>query len=672
MVHQQTLKRLYPALLKKTTAIVSSLSLTLMPAVQAAAETIYAINADNSGLISFDTSNASTETVKSLSFFTQGQVTYNPLLNNVYLFDSNNKKIIKYDLDDSSSADISISNNADQVQSVFGYKIDGTLIAKTDDFGEAASTAKRFAEIELDGTLTRIGEALVNGSEYPQGDAHYSQNSNSIYTISNNSSAKFSVLDLNLSTASAFASTSTTVDGFGSDENILFAKDTTSDTHQILKIDVANQTSSVFVSAPPDGYDAFAQAFVDAKSNELTVVLGKAGGSAIATYDLENGSLKKLTDTSAIEDVSRVGRFVNTSLVIDVTNGEEVLIQDIESSIVSIAKTGEGTLTVSGTNNSTNGVDIEAGTLKVASSVNLGSGAVSLEGGELELSANATVTNNISSSNDSSAIDTGTNTVAVSGTLSGSNAITKKGSGTLEITGTNNLTGAAKVQEGTLKVASADKLGSSAVSLEGGELELSANATVTNNISSSNDSSAIDTGEQSVTVSGDLSGTGEINKVGDGTLTLTGSLNNSGGVDIMAGTVVANGTGTTPVTVTSGVLQGSGTIGNLTSNSTIEPGNSIGTLNVSGAVTLGANSVLVIEIDAAGNNDKIIATGAVTTGWHTKSESCFRNLFHWAAVHYHHWLKRIWNFFKHYCFIMFRKRLCCLRGYISYYYILWL
>ena len=64
------------------------------------------------------------------------------------------------------------------------------------------------------------------------------------------------------------------------------------------------------------------------------------------------------------------------------------------------------------------------------------------------MSADATITNAISSTNDSSAIDTGTNTVAVSGTLSGSNAITKKGSGTLEITGTNNLTGDAKVQEG--------------------------------------------------------------------------------------------------------------------------------------------------------------------------------------------------------------------------------
>jgi hypothetical protein len=61
-------------------------------------------------------------------------------------------------------------------------------------------------------------------------------------------------------------------------------------------------------------------------------------------------------------------------------------------------------------------------------------------------------------------------------------------------------------------------------------------------------------------------------------------------------------------------LQGSGTIGNLTSSSTIEPGNSIGTLNVSGAVTLNSGSVLVIEVDAAGNNDKIVATGAVTAG----------------------------------------------------------
>ena len=190
----------------------------------------------------------------------------------------------------------------------------------------------------------------------------------------------------------------------------------------------------------------------------------------------------------------------------------------------------------------------------------------------------------------------------------------KKGASVVEYSGTNSSTGGVDVEAGTLKVAGSDQLGYGNVSLEGGELELSGDATVTNAISSSDDESSIDTGANTVTISGDVSGSSEINKTGTGTLTLTGALSNSGGLDVNAGTLVANGTGSTPVTITAGRLEGSGSIGSLISNGTIAPGNSIGTLNVSGTVTLNSDSVLVIEVDASGNSDKIIATGAVTAG----------------------------------------------------------
>ena len=192
--------------------------------------------------------------------------------------------------------------------------------------------------------------------------------------------------------------------------------------------------------------------------------------------------------------------------------------------------------------------------------------------------------------------------------------IIKKGDNTVIYTGSNSSSAGVDIEAGTLKVASSDKLGSGSVSLEGGELEISADTTITNAIASTDDSSAIDTGTNTVTISGTVSGSNKINKTGAGILTLTGTNTNTTGVEIDQGTLVANGAGSMPVIVNSGTLQGSGTIGNLTSSSTIEPGNSIGTLNVSGAVTLNSGSVLVIEVDAAGNSDKIVATGAVTAG----------------------------------------------------------
>ena len=188
--------------------------------------------------------------------------------------------------------------------------------------------------------------------------------------------------------------------------------------------------------------------------------------------------------------------------------------------------------------------------------------------------------------------------------------LVKKGTNGVTYTGTNSSSGGVDIEAGTLKVSSSDNLGTGEISLEGGELEISTDTTITNEISSSDDDSAIDTGTNSVKISGVISGSNKINKAGEGTLTLDGSLNNTGGVDVTGGTLVANGTGLTPVTVTSGILEGSGTIGTLTSSGTIAPGNSIGTLNVSGDVTLNSGSILVIEVNANGNSDKIIATGS--------------------------------------------------------------
>lgn len=63
---------------------------------------------------------------------------------------------------------------------------------------------------------------------------------------------------------------------------------------------------------------------------------------------------------------------------------------------------------------------------------------------------------------------------------------------------------------------------------------------------------------------------------------------------------------------TDGRLGGSGTIGNTAVFGTIAPGNSIGTLNVAGNLTMQAGSTYEVEANAAGQADKIVATGSAT------------------------------------------------------------
>ncbi len=193
--------------------------------------------------------------------------------------------------------------------------------------------------------------------------------------------------------------------------------------------------------------------------------------------------------------------------------------------------------------------------------------------------------------------------------------LTKLGTGTLTYTGTNNSSEGVAVTQGTLKVEGGTQLGSGAVNLEGGELELSSTATLSNVINTTA-ASTLDTSTNTVTLSGTISGSSALTKAGSGILKITGTLSNTGGFNVTAGELnVNNSSGTSPTTVSGGTLSGAGTIGTLTASSgTIAPGNSIGTLNVSGNVTLGSSNILVIEVDADGNSDKIVATGSVTAG----------------------------------------------------------
>jgi outer membrane autotransporter protein len=119
-----------------------------------------------------------------------------------------------------------------------------------------------------------------------------------------------------------------------------------------------------------------------------------------------------------------------------------------------------------------------------------------------------------------------------------------------------------------------------------------------------------------LTYSGVISGAGTLTKQGAGTLTLSGTNTYTGNTTISAGTLAVNGSiASSTTTVNSGgTLGGTGTVGNVTINNggTFAPGNSIGTTNVTGNVVFTAGSNYNVEVNAAGQSDKIIATGTAT------------------------------------------------------------
>ena len=120
------------------------------------------------------------------------------------------------------------------------------------------------------------------------------------------------------------------------------------------------------------------------------------------------------------------------------------------------------------------------------------------------------------------------------------------------------------------------------------------------------------------TISGQITGSGQLWKNGSSTLTLTGNNTYTGNTNVSEGKLVLNGNVTSSVLIYKNAsFGGSGRItGNLTNLGTLAPGNSPGTLTITGNYTEG--STLDIEVwgttpgAGATGHDQVVASGSAT------------------------------------------------------------
>ncbi|ECK9402246.1 autotransporter outer membrane beta-barrel domain-containing protein [Salmonella enterica subsp. enterica serovar Paratyphi C str. CFSAN000603] len=232
-----------------------------------------------------------------------------------------------------------------------------------------------------------------------------------------------------------------------------------------------------------------------------------------------------------------------------------------------VVKSGDETLTLSGTNSYTDGTLISGGTLVATSVDALGTGDVT-DDATLELNTGGDFDN----------------------AIGGSGNVVKSGADTLTLSGSNTYTGGTLISDGTLIATSVDALGSGDVT-NNAVLELNTGGDFINNIG----------------------GTGRVEKSGDETLTLSGSNTYTGGTLISGGTLVATnvealGTGDVTDNAVLELNTGGDFINNIGGTGRVEKSGDdtltlSGSNSYTGGTLISSGTLVATNVDALGSGD---------------------------------------------------------------------
>lgn len=329
-----------------------------------------------------------------------------------------------------------------------------------------------------------------------------------------------------------------------------------------------------------------------------------ADGASFGTTNAGNGTVIVNGGQLTIANLTNVGNFARGNLQLSsgtLTTGQVIVGASSQAGV-----TGTGSVAVSGGvwNNSLsltvgqfgNGTYSQTGGVVTAAAGWIGSanglatggtGSVLVTGGTLAYTGNVTVGN-------SQAGSTGSGTMAVGsgGFISVADTLTRATNGTINVN-----------SSGTLSIGVGGSTGALAASVLDNGLVIFNRTT-------------------DYTYANSLSGTGSVTKLGASMLTISGSNSYSGATSVITGTMnVAGQLGLTNVAVNSGaVLTGTGSIlgpVTISSNGTITPGPSVGTLSTGNFTMIDATSLAQMQItgSGAGQYDKVAAAGSNTVNW---------------------------------------------------------
>jgi fibronectin-binding autotransporter adhesin len=295
-----------------------------------------------------------------------------------------------------------------------------------------------------------------------------------------------------------------------------------------------------------------------------------------------------------------------------------------------LVKTDLGTLVLSGTNSYTGGTRIETGTLQVSRDGNLGdvAGAIAFDGGTLQNTASFTSARVVALEDGGGTFQADAD-LTLTGAISGVGTLTKTGSATLMLAGTNTYEGGTFIDAGAVSVSSDGNLGNAAGALtfDGGTLQNTAAFVSARTVTMEDGGGTFQT-DADLLLSGVIGGTGPLTKTGTAALALTGTNTYGGGTTISGGTlqlgaggasgsilgdVLNNGTlvfNRSDTYTFAGLISGTGGVDQIGGGITVLTGTNI----YSGATSVQSGSLIVNGDQSGAAGLTSIASGATLGG----------------------------------------------------------
>jgi len=293
-------------------------------------------------------------------------------------------------------------------------------------------------------------------------------------------------------------------------------------------------TEDGFVNAYNDGLAAIAKAG-DAVADNFGTVFSTTGTGVLATSENGDATARNAGLIQTMTGAGLKATAVNGNVLIE--NEGVVNALGTEAGIVARADTGTVRIVNSGSLFGFNGIESKGGDVTIDNSGAImgmtedGGDAISLSYGEhtLILSGDAAVVGDIAASGHMD-IDAMTDVTLDYGIKDQASlpltglGITKKGEGTLTLTGNNTYSGGTRIEEGALAIQQDANLGdaSGGLTFAGGILRLQGDLVSARSVTVEGAGGTLDTQDNDAALSGSISGSGNLNKAGFGVLMLTG------------------------------------------------------------------------------------------------------------------------------------------------------